>query len=108
MARAFAAAGGDARRHAHDDLRARARGRGHDPRASPSAGAALEALVGGLREQLGEAVYAEDERPLAEHVLDALRARGLRLAVAESCTAGLVARAARRRSPAPPTCCSAA
>ena len=36
-------------------------------------------------------MFAEDERPLAALVLDVLRARGLRLAVAESCTAGLVA-----------------
>ena len=88
---------------------ARACSRSRSPCApSRSPRAALAALVAGLREQLGEAVYAEDERPLAEHVLAALRERGLHLAVAESCTAGLVGARARRRSPAPRTCCSAA
>ena len=75
---------------ARRSARARWRWRSRSAR-SPSARPALEALVGGLREQLGEAIYAEDERPLAELVLDVLRARGLHLAVAESCTAGLVA-----------------
>ena len=36
-------------------------------------------------------VFSEDERPLAELVLDAARARGATIATAESCTAGLVA-----------------
>jgi nicotinamide-nucleotide amidase len=44
-----------------------------------------------MRARLGDAVYAEDERPLEAHVVEALRAAGLTLAVAESCTAGLVA-----------------
>jgi nicotinamide-nucleotide amidase len=60
-------------------------------RAEPEQGAALDLLVAGLHEQLGDAIYAEDERPLSEHVLELLRGQGLRLAVAESCTAGLVA-----------------
>ncbi len=39
---------------------------------------------------LGPAVYATGERNLAAVVLEALRARGWRLAVAESCTGGLL------------------
>ena len=44
-----------------------------------------------MRERLGADVFSEDERPLAELVLDAARARGATIATAESCTAGLVA-----------------
>ena len=91
VARAFAAAGGDDGGGTRTTICARALEVEVTIRAEPEHGSALEALVGGLREQLGEAVFAEDERPLAELVLAALRARGLRLAVAESCTAGLVA-----------------
>jgi nicotinamide-nucleotide amidase len=90
VARAFAAAGGDAG-GTRTTICARLLEVEVTIRAEPDRAPALESLVAGLREQLGEAVYAEDERPLAEHVLDSLRARGLRLAVAESCTAGLVA-----------------
>lgn len=90
VARAFAAAGGDAA-GTRTTICARLLEVEVTVRAEPEAAAALAALVAGLREQLGDAVYAEDERPLAEHVLAGLRARGLRLAVAESCTAGLVA-----------------
>jgi nicotinamide-nucleotide amidase len=36
-------------------------------------------------------LYAHDERGVEEHVLELCRARGLRLATAESCTGGLVA-----------------
>jgi len=43
-----------------------------------------------LRERAGEHVYGRDRDDLAAVVLDAARARGLRLAVAESCTGGLV------------------
>jgi nicotinamide-nucleotide amidase len=90
VARAFAAAGGDDG-GTRTTICARALEVEVTIRAEPEHGPALEALVGGLREQLGDAVFAEDERPLAALVLDVLRARGLRLAVAESCTAGLVA-----------------
>ncbi len=47
-------------------------------------------LAGRLREPLGEFLFAEDERPIAEIVLDVCRERGLRLGAAESCTGGLV------------------
>ena len=43
-----------------------------------------------VRERAGEHVYGEGERDLAELVLEAARSRGLRIAVAESCTGGLV------------------
>ncbi|MGH7546333.1 MAG: CinA family nicotinamide mononucleotide deamidase-related protein, partial [Gemmatimonadota bacterium] len=43
-----------------------------------------------VRERLGDHVYATGERDLAEVVGALLRERGLRLAVAESCTGGLV------------------
>jgi nicotinamide-nucleotide amidase len=89
VARAFAAAGGDAG-GTRTTICARALEVEVTIRAEPERATALEDLVAGLHAQLGAAIYAEDERPLAEHVLELLRARGLRLAVAESCTAGLV------------------
>lgn len=45
-----------------------------------------EALRGGF----GEELFAEDERPVAELVLELCRALGVTLASAESCTGGLV------------------
>ena len=89
VARAFAAVGGDAG-GTRTTICARLLEVEVTVRAEPESAAALEALVAGLHEQLGEAVYAEDERPLADHVLAAMRERGLHIAVAESCTAGLV------------------
>lgn len=50
-------------------------------------GAALEHA---LRTAFGEALFAEDERPVEEIVLALARARGATLATAESCTGGLV------------------
>jgi nicotinamide-nucleotide amidase len=50
-----------------------------------------EALSGALRRSLGKALFAEDERRIAELVLERCRERGLTLATAESCTGGLVA-----------------
>ncbi len=44
-----------------------------------------------FRESLGRYLFSEDERSVAEIVLDAARSRGLALATAESCTGGLVA-----------------
>lgn len=44
-----------------------------------------------LRKKLGEAVYSEAGQDMEEVVGQALRAGGLRLAVAESCTGGLIA-----------------
>jgi nicotinamide-nucleotide amidase len=52
----------------------------------------LIAAVTRLRERAGEHVYGEDTTDLAATIIDLLRARGqgLRLAVAESCTGGLL------------------
>jgi nicotinamide-nucleotide amidase len=89
VAQAFAAAGGDAG-GTRTTICARMLEVEVTVRAEPERQAALDRLVAGLREQLGAAVFAEDERPLSDHVLTALRERGLTIAVAESCTAGLV------------------
>jgi nicotinamide-nucleotide amidase len=48
-------------------------------------------LAVGLQGRAGPYLFAEDERPVEELVLDACRTRGLTLATAESCTGGLVA-----------------
>jgi nicotinamide-nucleotide amidase len=53
--------------------------------------ARAEELAASLRERLGRWLFAEDERPVEEVVLEACRARGLSLTAAESCTGGLVA-----------------
>ena len=44
-----------------------------------------------MRDPLERFLFSEDERPIAELVLGLCRARGLRLATAESCTGGMVA-----------------
>jgi PncC family amidohydrolase len=49
------------------------------------------ALADSLREALGRYLFTEDERSIAEIVLDLCRERGLTLGTAESCTGGLVA-----------------
>ena len=51
----------------------------------------LDAAVDELRTALGDAVYSVDGRPLEAIVGDLLRARRLMIAVAESCTGGLLA-----------------
>jgi len=43
-----------------------------------------------LRERFAADLFAEDERPIAEIVVDGARSLGLTLATAESCTGGLV------------------
>ena len=48
-------------------------------------------LAGALGEALGKYLFAEDGRAVEELVLEACRAAGLTLGVAESCTGGLVA-----------------
>jgi nicotinamide-nucleotide amidase len=48
-------------------------------------------LATALRTRAGRYLFAEDERPVEELVLDACRTQGLTLATAESCTGGLVA-----------------
>jgi nicotinamide-nucleotide amidase len=54
--------------------------------------ALLERGVTRLRERLGRAVYGEDDDDLAAVVGEMLRQRGLTVAVAESCTGGLLAK----------------
>ena len=48
------------------------------------------ALATTLRERFGAELFAEDERPVAELVLELCRQRAWTLATAESCTGGLV------------------
>ncbi|HEV3407382.1 MAG TPA: nicotinamide-nucleotide amidohydrolase family protein, partial [Gaiellaceae bacterium] len=52
--------------------------------------AAAGRLAEALRARFAEDVYADDERSVAEIVLELCRERGLTLATAESCTGGLV------------------
>jgi nicotinamide-nucleotide amidase len=48
-------------------------------------------IADSLRTALGSYLFGEDERSIAEIVLERCRARGLTLATAESCTGGMVA-----------------
>jgi nicotinamide-nucleotide amidase len=50
----------------------------------------LESAAGKLRKAIGEHVYGEAGSDLAAVVLDMCRAKGIRLAVAESCTGGML------------------
>jgi nicotinamide-nucleotide amidase len=50
----------------------------------------LAEAAGRLRTVLGDAIYGEDDADLAAVVLDLCRARGLTIALAESCTGGLL------------------
>ena len=59
--------------------------------ADPGAEARADEVERGLEAAVEPFVFAHDERPTAELVLDLLRRRGLTLATAESCTGGLVA-----------------
>lgn len=63
-----------------------------DVRAEPDAAsdAAAEQLADGLAGELSGYLFATDERPIAEIVLDLARERGLTLAAAESCTGGMI------------------
>lgn len=55
------------------------------------ADAALEAAVAELRAVLGDSLFSDDGRSLEAVVGDALRSKGFTIAVAESCTGGLLA-----------------
>lgn len=57
----------------------------------PGGEARADELVASMRERAGRHLFAEDERPVEELVLEACRERGLTLVTAESCTGGLVA-----------------
>src|SRR5919109_2115830 len=67
------------------DIRLTARGVATD-----DARAILDAAVEELKPIIGEYMYGEDESDLADVVLQRTRARGYRLAVAESCTGGML------------------
>src|SRR5690606_10906417 len=67
------------------DLRVTARGLPPDV-----ADERLQAAVSWLRARAGEHAYGEDEEDLASLVLGSCRARGMRMAVAESCTGGML------------------
>ena len=70
------------------DVQVHLRGQGNS---EAEAEAAAQSLGEEIRSELGDAIYSEDGRPLAETVA-ALLARGAaKLAVAESCTGGLLA-----------------
>lgn len=63
----------------------------HARAGGPSSARELAAKVAGLvKERLGDVVFGEGDESLAEATGRAVRARGYRLAVAESCTGGLV------------------
>ncbi len=64
-----------------------------DVRADPGAEEAGRRLAADLQARLGDWVFASDEAPLAEIVIDALAARDWTLATAESCTGGGIAEA---------------
>jgi nicotinamide-nucleotide amidase len=64
-----------------------------DVRADPGHEPAGGELAAQMRAELGEHVFATDERPLGEIVLDLLRLRRWTAATAESCTGGMVAAA---------------
>ena len=53
-------------------------------------GGRADELVSALRRELGTSLFAEDRRPVEEHVLELCREDSLMLATAESCTGGLV------------------
>jgi len=57
----------------------------------PGSEARAEELEAGLLRSTEKWLYARDEQPIEAHVLALLRARGLRMATAESCTGGMVA-----------------
>ncbi|MDR0876099.1 MAG: competence/damage-inducible protein A [Clostridiales Family XIII bacterium] len=57
----------------------------------PEAEAAVAAAARRAKELAGQHLYSEDDKDYPEVVVDLLRAKGLRLAAAESCTGGLFA-----------------
>lgn len=67
------------------DLRLTSRGR-----AAADADRALTGAAQVLRDELGHAIYGEGDADLASIALDVCRTEGLRVAVAESCTGGLL------------------
>jgi nicotinamide-nucleotide amidase len=90
LARALAAAGGDG-----DGVEATICARDFelhvDLFVQPGAAARADELERALVAPVAEYLFARDERPVEQHVLELCRAQGLTLATAESCTGGLVA-----------------
>ncbi|MDE0108520.1 MAG: competence/damage-inducible protein A [Bryobacterales bacterium] len=72
------------------DVQVHLRGQGNS---EAEAQAAVQGLGEAVRNELGDAIYSEDGRPLAETVAALLARGGAKLAVAESCTGGLLAAA---------------
>lgn len=70
------------------DVQVHLRGQGSS---DAEAEAAVQGLADAIRSELGDAIYSEDGRSLAETVAGLLAGSGAKLAVAESCTGGLVA-----------------
>ncbi|MYB54062.1 MAG: competence/damage-inducible protein A [Acidobacteriia bacterium] len=70
------------------DVQVHLRGQGNS---DAEAQAAVQGLGEAIRSELGDAIYSEDGRPLAETVAALLARGGAKLAVAESCTGGLLA-----------------
>jgi nicotinamide-nucleotide amidase len=62
-----------------------------EARSHAEADALIESLAVRVREALAGRIYSEDGRDLAEVVAQALKERSLTIAVAESCTGGLLA-----------------
>ncbi len=60
-------------------------------RFAPSALGSYERFVGTVRERHADTLFSEDGRTVDQQVADTLRSRGLTIATAESCTAGLLA-----------------
>lgn len=70
------------------DVQVHLRGQGST---EEDARAAVQAVGEAIRSELGDAIYSEDGRPLAETVAGLLSQSRTKLAVAESCTGGLLA-----------------
>jgi nicotinamide-nucleotide amidase len=60
-------------------------------RFSPAAAAVYERFVETVRERHADTLFSDDGRTIDQQVADLLRARGLTIATAESCTGGLLA-----------------
>ena len=65
-------------------------------RFAPAAAASYERFVETVRERHADTLFSDDGRTVDQQVADLLRARGLTIATAESCTGGLLAGAADR------------